>query len=317
MSNYKYKYLFGPVPSRRLGISLGVDLVPHKICSLNCVYCECGRTTKLTIERDEYVPIDKVMSELQHFLEPHPKLDYITYSGSGEPTLNSGIGTITQFIKNNFPDYKLALLTNGTLFYLPSIRKEINDVDIILPSLDAASDAVFKKVNRPLPKLKIHVVIDGLVELRKEFAGKLWLEIFIIPGLNDTDEEINLLRKAIHRIRPDEIQLNTLDRPGTDDWVQSASKETLIKIAEKLDWKTEIIANFQKREQLASYSTDIESALLQTIKRRPCTVDDLSAALGLHPNEINKYIEALLEREQIRSVVMERGIFFRLVEDEL
>ena len=317
MSNCKYKYLFGPVPSRRLGISLGVDLVPHKICSLNCVYCECGRTTKLTIDRDEYVPVDEVISELQHFFKPHPKLDYITYSGSGEPTLNSGIGTITQFIKNNFPDYKLALLTNGTLFYLPSIRKEVKDVDIILPSLDAASDAVFKKVNRPFPEIKIHVVIDGLVELRKEFVGKLWLEIFIIPGLNDTDEEISLLRKAIHRIRPDEVQLNTLDRPGTDDWVQSASKETLTKIADKLDWKTEIIANFQKREQLASYSTDIESSLLQTIKRRPCTVDDLSAALGLHPNEINKYIEALLERKKIRSVVMERGTFFRLVDDEL
>ncbi len=311
-----YKYLFGPVPSRRLGISLGVDLVPHKICSLNCVYCECGRTTKLTIERDEYVPIDKVISELQHFLKPHPKLDYITYSGSGEPTLNSGIGTITKFIKENFPGYKLALLTNGTLFYLPSIRKEVKNVDIILPSLDAASDAAFKKVNRPFPKLKIQTVIDGLVELRKEFAGKLWLEIFIIPGLNDSDEEINLLRKAIHRIRPDEVQLNTLDRPGTDDWVQSASKEKLTKIADKLDWKTEIIANFQKREQLASYSTDIESSLLQTIKRRPCTVDDLSAALGLHPNEINKYIEALLERKKIRSVVMERGTFFKLVDDE-
>ena len=311
-----YKYLFGPVPSRRLGISLGVDLVPHKICSLNCVYCECGRTTKLTIERDEYVPINKVISELNHFLKPHPKLDYITYSGSGEPTLNSGIGTITQFIKKNFPGYKLALLTNGTLFYLPSLRNEVKDVDIILPSLDAASDAVFKKVNRPFPELKIQTVIDGLIELRKEFTGKMWLEIFIIPGLNDTDEEISLLRKAIHRIRPDDVQLNTLDRPGTDDWVQSASRETLMKIADKLDWKTEIIANFQKREQLASYSTDIESALLQTIKRRPCTVDDLSSTLGLHPNEINKYIETLLERKQIRSVVMERGVFFRTINDK-
>jgi len=317
MAKYKYKYLFGPVPSRRLGISLGIDLVPHKICSLNCVYCECGHTTKLTIERDEYIPVDEVISELRHFLEPHPKLDYITYSGSGEPTLNSGIGTITRFIKKNFPDYKLALLTNGTLFYLPAIRKEVKDVDIILPSLDSASDAIFKKVNRPFPKLKIKTVIDGLVELRKEFAGKLWLEVFIIPGLNDTDEEISLLHKAIHRIRPDEVQINTLDRPGTDAWVQSAGKEKLTEIADKFDWKTEIIANFKKREQLSSYSTDIESALLQTIKRRPCTVDDLSVALGLHPNEINKYIEALLERKKIRSVVMERGTFFRLVDDEL
>lgn len=311
MTKNRYQYLFGPVPSRRLGISLGVDLVPHKTCSLNCVYCECGRTTNLTLERKEYIPTMSVLSELNHFLSTAPKLNYITFSGAGEPTLHSEIGEIITFIRENYPSYKLALLTNGTLFYQDRVRQEVLPVDVILPSLDAASEKVFRKINRPVGKLNIETIIEGLVKLRAEFPGKMWLEIFIIPGLNDTPGEIVLLRKAIHRIKPDQVQLNTLDRPGTVNWVEPATKTGLKAIAQQLDWDTRIIANFQHREQIASYNSDIESSIFQTIKRRPCTMDDLSAALGLHPNEINKYLEALLERGQIRTEVMERGIFFR------
>ena len=157
-----YNYLFGPVPSRRLGISLGVDLVPHKTCSLNCIYCECGRTTNLTIERKAYVPTETVLAELKTFLEPKPKLDYITFSGAGEPTLHSGIGEIVKFLKTNFPNYKIALLTNGTLFYQPELIKEVKSIDLILPSLDAASDLVFRKLNRPFPKLHIETMIEEL-----------------------------------------------------------------------------------------------------------------------------------------------------------
>lgn len=155
MSNYKYKYLFGPVPSRRLGISLGVDLVLHKTCSLNCIYCECGRTTNLTVQRNEYVPTEIVLSELNHFLASNPKLDYITFSGSGEPTLHSGIGEIVNYLKNNFPSYKIALLTNGTLFNQSKIRQEVKSIDLILPSLDAVSDKVFQKINQPFRELSI------------------------------------------------------------------------------------------------------------------------------------------------------------------
>ena len=312
MSNYKYKYLFGPVPSRRLGISLGVDLVPHKTCSLNCVYCECGRTTNLTIEIKEYVPTKVVLSELSHFLDTQPKLDYITFSGSGEPTLHSGIGEIVRFLKDSFPFYKIALLTNGTLFYQQGLINDVKAVDLILPSLDTASDQIFRKLNRPARVLKIETIIDGLAELRSQFNGQIWLEVFIVPGLNDTKNEIDQLKKAIQRFKPDKIQLNTLDRPGTDSWVEPAAKETLENIASRLNWQTEIIANFQKREQMASYNNDIENAIFQTIKRRPCTVEDLSSTLGLHPNEINKYIETMLERCRISSVIMERGVFFKL-----
>ncbi len=312
MTNHHYKYLFGPVPSRRLGISLGVDLVPHKTCSLNCIYCECGRTTKLTIERKEYVPTEIVLAELKDFLAPNPKLDYITFSGAGEPTLHSGIGEIVKFIKTNFPDYKIALLTNGTLFYQPALIEDVCKIDLILPSLDAASDLIFKKLNRPFHHLKIDKIIEGLIQLRKNFSGQIWLEVFIVPGLNDTDDEIAQLKSTIQRINPDRVQLNTLDRPGTVAWVKPATKDTLKKIAHQLGLQAEIIANFQKREQVASYNADVESTILQTIRRRPCTVEDLSSILGLHPNEINKYIETLLHKNLIHSEVLERGVFFRI-----
>lgn len=307
-----YKHLFGPVPSRRLGISLGVDLVPHKTCSLNCIYCECGTTTNLTLERQAYVPTGTVLEELTDFLRNKPHLDVITFSGSGEPTLHSGIGEIIHFIKTNYPAYKLALLTNGTLLYLPEVRDAVRPVDLILPSLDAVSETVFQKINRPVSGLRAEDVISGLVEFRKKFTGKMWLEIFIIPGVNDHPAEIKEFKTTIRQIQPDQVQLNTLDRPGTESWVKPETRNKLEQIAAQLDWPTEIIANFKKREQVASYQADIESAILQTIKRRPCTVDDLATTLGLHPNEINKYLEALLSREVVQAETLERGLFFKL-----
>lgn len=311
MSRKQYKYLFGPVPSRRLGISLGVDLVPHKTCSLDCVYCECGRTRQLTIERAELVPTDAVIAELKTFLAPNPQLDYITFSGAGEPTLHSGIGRITACLKENFPDYKIALLTNGTLFHDLRLIEEVQAIDLILPSLDAASDKVFRPINRPGQGLKIEAIVNGLAQLRKNFAGQIWLEIFIVPGLNDTDDEIEQLKNAIQRIEPDRVQLNTLDRPGAVAWIKPATKEQLEKIAQQLDYRAEIIANFQNRARVVSYNVDVESTILQTIQRRPCTVDDLAATLGLHPNEINKYIETLLSQKLIDANRLARGLFFK------
>lgn len=312
MANKTYRYLFGPVPSRRLGVSLGVDLVPHKTCSLNCIYCECGATTELTLARRPYVPTAAVLHELQLFLQNQPQLDVITFSGSGEPTLHSGIGEIIQILKQNYPAYKLALLTNGTLLHQPEVREAVLPVDFILPSLDAVSDPVFRKINRPAAGLHAGDVISGLIEFRKIFTGQMWLEIFIIPGVNDHAEEIARFKATIRRIRPDQVQLNTLDRPGAESWVQPESRAILEQIAAQLDWPTEIIANFKKREQVAGYQPDIESAIFQTVKRRPCTVEDLSTVLGLHPNEINKYLETLLNQGKIIAETLERGVFFRL-----
>lgn len=210
-----YKHLFGPVPSRRLGMSLGIDLIPKKVCSLNCVYCEVGKTSKLTLDRMEYVKYDHVIAELEQFMSLSPKIDYITFSGSGEPTLYSRIGEVLHFVRQHYPNVKTAVLTNGTLFFDRKLRSELLQADVILPSLDAASQNVFEKIDRPHSDLHIHTYIDGLVDLRKEYLGKIYLEIFLLKGYNDSKEELDLLKNAIQSICPDSVQLNTLDRPGT------------------------------------------------------------------------------------------------------
>ncbi|TNF41021.1 MAG: radical SAM protein, partial [Bacteroidetes bacterium] len=278
-----YKYLFGPVPSRRLGISLGIDLVPNKVCSLNCVYCECGRTTKLTTDRKEYVSVDEVLKELSHYLTNNPAPDYITFSGSGEPTLNSGTGKTLDFIKEKYPDIPVAILTNGTLLQFKQVRNEILKADLVLPSLDAATEAVFRKINRPHKKLTIENCIEGLFSFRNEYSGKINLEVFILPGYNNSHEELNELKKAIQRIKPDVVQLNTLDRPGTLKNLTPASSQELQEIVKNWNLRNvEIIASAPARKKILSYRNDIETAILETISRRPCTVEDLVSILGKH-----------------------------------
>ena len=308
-----YHYLFGPVPSRRLGISLGVDLIPMKTCSLNCIYCECGRTTKLTLERKEYVPVQQVKKELANYFANHPKPDYITFSGSGEPTLNSKIGDVLQFIKEQPEKYSTAVLTNGTLFFMKKVRDQLKAADVIIPSLDAATDRVFKKVNRPHRELDVAAIIEGLVKLRQEYPGQIWLEVFIVPGINDTEEELIALQKAIEKIEPDRIQLNTLDRPGAVSTIRAATQKELLHIIDFWHFENaEIIASAPARKEILSYRDDIESAILETIARRPCTVQDLQEILGLHANEINKYLDVLEANKKIKVVRQERGIFYQI-----
>ena len=310
--NKSYKYLFGPVPSRRLGMSLGVDLVPKKVCSLNCVYCEVGPTTKLTTQRLEYIPFEKITAELADYFATSPPPEYITFSGYGEPTLNSAIGKIIQFIKKNQPGIPVAVLTNGTLLSSAEVRKELHNADLVLPSLDAATQEAFEKINVPAPGLKVDEYIQGLVDFRKEFTGKIWLEIFILPGYNDTKNELTELKKAILKINPDRIHLNTLDRPGRVENLQPASIESLNHIVDFWQLENvEIIAKAPERKHLASYRKDVESAILGTIARRPCTADDLSQILGSHVNEINKYLETLESEHKIGHVRKERGVFYQ------
>ena len=307
-----YKYIFGPVPSRRLGMSLGVELIPHKVCSLNCVYCECGHTTNLTTERKEYVPFRMISKELQHYMNNNPAPDYITFSGAGEPTLNSHIGEVIKFIKSNWTDIPVALLTNGILFSDKQVRKEILSTDIVLPSLDAASDLAFRKINRPPHHININEYIQGLVDFSKEFSGKIWLEIFIIPGYNNTAKELKLLKKALERIKPHRIQLNTLDRPGTVENLIAASKKELQQIVELWHLKNvEIIAAAPERKNIKSYREDTETAILETIARRPCTLDDIQKILGMHINEINKYLGVLEDENKIEITNQERGVFYK------
>ncbi|MBF0377141.1 MAG: radical SAM protein [Desulfamplus sp.] len=249
-----YKYLFGPVQSRRLGVSLGVDLVTRKICSLDCVYCECGSTTELTLERKEYVPYNKVIEELRHYLLNHPAPNYITFSGSGEPTLNSRIGDVIEYIKSSTPQISVAVLTNGTLLGDKAVRNGLLKADLVVPSLDAASLKSFKNINHPHNSIDLVSYIQGIVDFRDIYKGKLALEILILPNFNDSTEDIKLLKDACYKINPDVIQLNTLDRPGAianlipasqdllesiRDYLQSKESEKIAKLTETQSAKTQ------------------------------------------------------------------------------
>ena len=307
-----YKYLFGPVPSRRLGISLGVDIIPYKVCTLNCIYCECGLTTNLTLERKEYVSSSDVIKELKHYFSRNRKIDYITFSGGGEPLLNSSLGTVLDWIKCNIKDIPTAVLTNGTLLSDPCIRKEILKADLVIPSLDTASIESFKKLDRPHEDIDLNEYVQGLADFRREYSGRIWLEIFILPGYNNDRDNLIQLKKAIDRIKPDKIQLNTLDRPGTESGLLAASRAELQSIIDF--WRipeAEIIKSAPVRKNIESYREDTETAIVETIKRRPCTLEDLSTILGIHINEINKYLGVLEEESSVVVDVQKRGVFYK------
>lgn len=309
-----YKYLFGPIPSRRLGMSLGIDLVPKKVCSLNCVYCEVGKTTLLTTERKEYSPIDEITSELREYLDNNPDPDHITITGSGEPTLNSKLGDFIDFAKKIRPNIPLAILTNGTLLSDPEVRSELMKVDKVLPSLDAATKIAFLKVDRPNSRLDLKTYIDGLVEFRKSYKGIIWLEVFIIPGYNDDPENLLAFKKAFEKIKPDSIQLNTLDRPGLSTNIRAATRQELQEIINfwALD-NVEIIAAAPKRKKIVAYRKDTESAILGTLERRPCTVEDLQKILGVPENDILKYLDVLTFENKLKTSTGGRGVFYEVV----
>lgn len=227
-----YQTLFGPILSRRLGISLGINLIPYKTCCLDCIYCECGATTNLTDIRQEFIPTETIIKELNHYLSSKPKLDYITFSGSGEPTLASNIGKIIDHIKTNFKTYKTAVITNGNLLDRPDVQKDLLNADLVIPSLDSAIEKSFSKINRPIQNITVQNLIKGIIEFKKKYTKELWLEIFIIPGMNDTPKELKALKRAALQINPNKIQINSLDRPGTLLEIEVPTIKNLKKIAD-------------------------------------------------------------------------------------
>lgn len=309
----RYKYLFGPVPSRRLGMSLGIDLIPKKVCSLDCVYCEVGATTKLTTKRMEYVLYDKVVAEIDDYMSRFEKPDFMTFSGSGEPTLNIRFGDVLGYIRNNYPDVKIAVLTNGTLMNDPAVREEMMPADMVMPSLDAVSSSGLKKINRPAEGIEPEKYIQGIETFAKEYKGTLNLEILFLKGYNTGKDELLMLKDAISRISPHSVQLNTLDRPGTVDGLEALSFEELKEIADF--WQlpnVEIIAKPATRKENKAFVEDYEAAIFDTIKRRPCTLNDLSKMLGLHVSEINKYLDTLDAAGKIETQRQSRGVFYKV-----
>jgi len=292
-------YCFGPVRSRRLGLSLGVDVLPRKSCNLNCVYCELGPTLKYTTRISEYIPIENILKELEVTLTSSKKIfDYLTFTASGEPTLYSKLGDLIDRAKNLSPK-PITILTNATTVMVPEVRETLCKADILLPSLDAATQDTFIKINRPAPNIKISEIIEGLSKLRKKFKGKIWLEILLVKDINDTDKELLELKKAIEKIEPDKVQLNTVARPPADGSAKALSQNTLKEISNFLGPTTEVIVNYSKALKQGSRPL-IEAEILEVLKRRPSTIEDLAICLGIKKELIEKNISKLLEQRIIK-----------------
>jgi len=310
----KHPHLFGPVNSRRLGISLGVDIIPAKTCSLDCTYCECGATTLLTSGRKEYVSAAEILSELDDYLSRKPVLDYITFSGSGEPTLNSGLDKIIHHIKTVYPQYKAALLTNGTLFHCEDVVKAALQFDLVAPSMDAVTEHSFHRINRPATDISLAVMIQSLISFSHRYSGTLLLEIFIIPGINDSSEELAEFKSIIQQMKITRIQLNSLDRPGTEKSVVAASPDRLKQIAEYFaPLPVEIVSrNTLKVTQNSGPIEDTEEKILSLVKRRPVTLHDLSILTALPEEQLAAVISALEQKGEIKRVVVENNLFFQI-----
>ena len=294
-------------------MSLGVDIMPAKVCNLDCIYCECGPTSKKTNERREYASPSDVITELKDFLSSAPSLDFVTITGSGEPTLNTGLMTVISFLKSKFSSYKTALLTNGTLLSLDDVRDAALRFDYVLPSLDAVSDGAFALVNRPHPELQNSTIIRGIAGFARVYQGFLWLEVFIVPGVNDSREELSLLKEAALTIKPARVQLNTLDRPGALDSVVPASDKRLAEIASFFSpLPVEVISRQFAVHPVEPASAELESTVISTLRRRPSTIEDIAITSRHTINEITALLSLLVKNQTVTSETVHNHVFYKI-----
>ncbi len=316
----KQRFVFGPIPSRRLGLSLGVDLLPFKTCPLDCVYCECGATTDHTCVRREYFPLEDVLAEIESALSANPKLDYMTFSGVGEPVLYSRIGEIIRFVKDRWPSVKICLITNSVLLDDPGLQDELRQIDLIMPSLDGSNEHEFSVINRPAPGVTFQKSFDALRDFRRTNRAEMWLEIFIVPGVNDSPESIARFSALVKEIGPDRVQLNSLDRPGVVDWLQIPSRERLEEIQSAMadcGCMVEIISR-AKSAPPPIENRDIEQhngLILKTLESRPCTAEDIAVALGnTDASHVRDHMRRMEKAGLIVSEQGTRGTFYRPAE---
>ena len=284
--------VFGPVVSRRLGMSLGVDLVPMKTCSFNCIYCQLGPTPRTTIERKRFSDIDEIVVEVSRVLSSRSDIDYITLSGSGEPTLELGIAEIIHRLKG-ISRIPIAILTNASMFSNAEARQAVMEADVILPSLDAATEEAFQKINRPHKSITLEKLVTGLEQLRQGYSGKIWLEVMLVRDVNDDELHVRKLAELVERIRPDKAQLNTVVRPPAERDVEPLDQRDMETALRIFGPNAEIIADVAPERHRAGVMADKESVVLSLAKRRPVTIEEISAAATLLLPETVKLVEAL------------------------
>lgn len=298
------KCVYGPVPSRRLGRSLGVDLVPLKTCTFDCVYCQLGPTTDKTVRRQRWLEPADVVARVRERLESEP--DVISLAGSGEPTLYDGLGEVIAGIKA-LTDTPVVVITNGSLLGLPDVQRDLAEADIVVPSLDAPDDALFERVNRPADGLSLARVVDGMVAFRQQFQGQIWLEVMLLGGLTGAPEVVPRLAAIAQRIAPDRIQLNTAVRPPSEPSIHPVPPEQMASFAALFTPAAEVIS----RGALSADDLDASPEdVLALLSRRPCTMDDIAAGLGIHHGEALKLVTPLTETGAVETSLHEGRRFY-------
>ncbi len=302
------RYLFGPVPSRRFGYSLGIDIIPHKLCTLDCLYCQLGPTTDKTVTRKPYVEAAPVLEEVDALLSEDRQIDCITFAGSGEPTLNTCLGDIIAGIKSRC-SLPVIVLTNGTLLSRTDVRRDMRGADIICPSFDAATPEAFARLNRPHDSLVLASMIRGLKSLRQEFTGSLYLEVMLVRGVNDSPQELEALAKVLPKFGADRIQINTVVRPAAADGVWAVSPATLERARGLFGPTADIIGGFLKEHSLHEQENTTDR-IVELVGRHPGTAADISAALGLTAGLTEDYLGQLVMQGRIQKTIHDGTTFY-------
>ncbi|NLH48991.1 MAG: radical SAM protein [Myxococcales bacterium] len=305
--------LFGPVPSRRLGLSLGIDVVPHKTCSYDCVYCEVGKTTHHTLCRKSYLPEDEIIAQLDRFFsENHGPLDFVTFSGSGEPTLNLALGKFIQRVKS-ITTTPIAVLTNGSLLTDAQVRKDLSSADLVMPSLDTVRASTFERLNNPASGLRIADIAQGLRNFVEDFTGRCWVEVLLVKGINDSPAEIEALTDTLAWIAPEKVQLTTVYRPSRTAGVEPVDPASLENIAHNLAARVnvEIVGDFSTTHHLDGLEkTHLRIATMLRI--RPMTLEELTMATGLRTAEMTKLLALLAQTGTIVEIRFKNRQYFTL-----
>ena len=313
MGGAALRHVYGPVISRRLGRSLGVDLVPHKVCSYDCVYCQLGTTTHNTLERREYMPAQEILTELRKKLRRQAEVDFITLAGSGEPTLNSAIRDVIDGIKE-MTDIPVAVLTNGSLLWMKEVQDTLMEADVVLPSLDAGDEALFQYVNRPHPDLSFDRIVEGLVDFTRRFPGEVRLEVLLLAGVTGVKAEVKKIAELVERIGPAITHLNTVCRPPSEGFACPLFLEQLTALREIFPGKVDIIMEKADQETMKSDIPESkEGDIVALLGRRPCTSSEVASGLGIHPTEVLKYMENLVETGKLRRILSGGRYFYAIV----
>ena len=310
MSTNTCRHVYGPVASRRLGRSLGIDLVPFKTCTYDCIYCQLGRTTNKTVERKQYVAVEEVLTELERKLAAGDIADYISLAGSGEPTLHAGIGELIGGIKR-LTHIPVAVLTNGSLLWMSEVQDALMAADLVMPSLDAGDESMFRHVNRPHRGISFERLVEGIAGFTKRFPGEVWLEVFLLAGVTSVPADAKRIADLCKRIGPSRVQLNTASRPPAEAFAYAVAPDRLEKLATLFEGTVEVISESVDTEAPALPRRPVsDEEILALLSRRPCTLQGVSSGLALRPGEVVKMLDGLSRQGTVRTVRRNGALFY-------